>query len=141
MVQSPQTYTRAQSSNPKQSNTYPYNARPLPYSTSGNIIQQTRQLSDSVVATLMDLAKNKKASKYIKKIIDSSDCVNSLEAAIVSIEAGTKLIENAGPELLNLVGTVENMEDKKDIPTLVRDSAHVLRQLEILVPKIAPENP
>lgn len=109
--------------------------------TGTGIVEQTRRQTDSLAAVLRNLAKVPGAAKYIDRVLEVSDCVDNLEDAIEAIEAGTKLVENAEPELLKLVKTVENIKTEKDIVSVVRIAADILRQLEVLIPKIAPETP
>jgi len=105
----------------------------------GNFVEQTRRQTDSLKAVLRNIANKSGAKKYIDRVFEASDCLNNLEHhAISAIEAGTKLVENAETELLKLVETVEKIKTEKDIVSVVRISADILRQLEVLIPKIAP---
>merc|ERR1719431_871524 len=124
---------------------YPVQRSPLlqtgfPYLTS-DIIQQTRQQTDSLKVILRNLAQNPTSAKYIRRVLDSGSCIDSLEEAIGAIEAGVKLVENAGPEIQGLVATVKSLENERDIEKLVKISANALRQLEVVIPKIAPSSP
>ena len=106
---------------------------------SGNIIEQTRAQAESTKKTLKSLAKNKKAAQYINNVIDNNICISNLDDAIEAIEAAAKLVENNGAEILDLAAAVESLENEKDIPKLVRSSAHVLRKLSKLVPNLAEQ--
>ena len=64
-----------------------------------------------------------------------------MEDTIASVEAGTRVIENAGPEINQLIQTVQAFEKLTDTPTVVRESANILRLLEVLIPKLAPASP
>jgi len=112
-----------------------------PALTSGSIVWQTRQLTEYVKLSLRQLAKDPLASPYIKRILSASECLNTIQDAIVSIDASVRLLEDAGPEVLRLVDTVEAMQTYTDTETIVRVSADIVRQLGILVPKLAPKNP
>jgi len=119
--------------------TSPYQSPPA--LTSGSIVWQTRQLTEYVKQTLRQLAVDPLAYPYINKILSASECLTSVEDAIVSIDASVRLLEDAEPEVLRLIDTVEAMQSYTDTETIVRVSADIVRQLGILVPKLAPQNP
>ena len=104
---------------------------------SGNIIEQTRSQAESTKNVLKYLAKNEKAAQYVEQTIESNSCLKDLEGAIETIESVANLVENNGPEILELAATVESLENEKDITQLVRSSANVLRKLSNLVPGLA----
>merc|ERR1711937_541282 len=112
-----------------------------PALTSGTIVWQTRQLAEYVKLTLRQLSQDGLASPYINRILSASECLTSIEDAIVSIDASVRLLEDAEPEVLRLVDTVEAMQSYTDTETIVRVSADIVRQLGKLVPKLAPKNP
>ena len=105
----------------------------------GNIIEQTRAQAESTKKTLKSISKNEKAAQYIENVIRNNICISDLEDAIEAIEAVAKLVENNGPEILDLTATVESLENEKDITQLVRSSANVLRTLSNLVPNLAEQ--
>merc|ERR1711892_187610 len=117
----------------------PYQSPPA--FTSGSIVWQTRQLTEYLKLSLRQMTKDPLASPYINRILSASDCLTNIEDAIVSIDASVRLLEDAGPEVLRLVDTVEAMQSYTDTETIVRVSADIVRQLGILVPKLAPKNP
>jgi len=108
---------------------------------SGDIIEQTKAQTQSLVATIKELNKNPVASKYIQRVLGASSCLDNLEDAISAIEQGSNLVENAGEDIIKLIATARGLVNKKDIPVLVRDAAEILRQLEVLIPKLAPATP
>jgi len=73
-------------------------------------------------------------------ILDASSCLTSLSDAVDSIDVSIRLLEDARPELLRLVDTVEAMQKYTDQEVLVRVSADIVRQIGVLIPKLAPEN-
>ena len=105
----------------------------------GNIIEQTRAQAESTKKTLKSISKNEKAAQYIENVIRNNICISDLEDAIEAIEAVAKLVENNGPEILDLTATVESLENEKDITQLVRSSANILRKLSNLVPNFAEQ--
>merc|ERR1711937_126254 len=111
-----------------------------PSLTSGTIVWQTRQLTEYVKLTLRQLSQDSLASPYINRILSASECLTSIEDAITSIDASVRLLEDAEPEVLRLVDTVEAMQSYTDTETIVRVSADIVRQLGKLVPKLAPKN-
>merc|ERR1712106_1143256 len=104
----------------------------------GSIIWQSRQLTEYVKLTLRQLQKDPIASPYLRRIIDASECITTIEDAIVAIDASVRLLEDAEPEVLRLVDTVQAMQTYNDTETIVRVSADVIRQLGKVVPKLAP---
>ena len=67
--------------------------------------------------------------------------MNSVEDAIEAIEESTKLVENAGTEIKQLIQTVQVFEKLTDTPTAVREAANIIRLLDVLIPKITPATP
>lgn len=68
-------------------------------------------------------------------------CLNNVEEAIEAVETGARIVENAAPEIKQLIQTVEAFEKLTDTPTVIREAANILRLLEVLMPKLAPANP
>merc|ERR1712086_1032675 len=126
-----------------------YNQGYLPTYSSGfalarssDFVQQTRTQANSLKNTLMSLASIPGAKRIINRIIndDNNVCLNSVEEAIEAVETSAKIVESAGPEIKNLIKTVEAFEKITDTPTVVREAANILRLLEVLIPKLAPAN-
>jgi len=105
-----------------------------------NLFEETRKQADNVKSTLRKLASNPGASKYMKKIFQVGDCVQTVEEAIASIENGASIIEKAQPELTRLMSSVKSIDDNSDILQVTKTSAEILRQMESLIPKLAPSN-
>merc|ERR1711892_875807 len=61
----------------------------FPFSSSGNIVEQTRAQAESAKTILKSLKNNQKAATYIEKALETSVCLKSLEDAIESIEGAT----------------------------------------------------
>jgi len=115
-------------------------SNPPVLSRSGDIVSQSRQLTEYVKLTLRQFENDPIASPYIDRIIGASSCLSSLEDAIKSIDVSIRLLEDARPQLLRLVDTVKNMQKYTDVETLVRVSGDIVRQIGVLVPKLAPED-
>ena len=58
-----------------------------------------------------------------------------MDEAIEAIETGTKLFENAGTEIKQLVQLVQGFPTLTDTPKAVRETAKIIRLLEVLIPK------
>merc|ERR1712042_303483 len=99
----------------------------------GDIIADTRTLSDKVQATLKTLAADQTSAVIINRIINDKDniCLKDLDEGIAGIETATKLLESAGDDVKTLT----------DPATVVRSVADILRLVEPVVNKIAPESP
>ena len=105
-----------------------------------NLFEETRKQADAVKSTLRKLASNPEASRYMKKIFQAGDCVQTVEEAIAAIESGASIIESAKPELTRLLTTIKTIDDSSDIIKVTKTSAQILRQMESLIPKLAPAN-
>jgi len=112
-----------------------------PSFNSGSIVWQTRQLAEYSKDMLRQFEKDPIAAPYLDRILAGSECITSIEDAIVVIDTSVRLLEDAEPEVLRLVSTAGFMQETSDIETLVRVSADIVRQLGKLVPKLAPKDP
>merc|ERR1712106_552401 len=105
-----------------------------------NIFEETRIQAISLKAILRKLSNNPKASRYMKRVFLTGDCVQSVEEAFDAIENGVSIIEGAKPELTRLLSTVKRIDDDSDILQVTKTSAEILRQMESLIPRLAPSN-
>merc|ERR1711892_1642145 len=105
-----------------------------------NIFEETRIQAISLKAILRKLSNNPKASRYMKRVFLTGDCVQTVEEAIAAIENGASVIEAAKPEMTRLLSTVNRIDDDSDILQVTKTSAEILRQMESLIPKLAPSN-
>jgi hypothetical protein len=106
-----------------------------------NIIEQTRTQAESLKKDLRSMASNPRAAQILNKVFADKNnvCINSMEEAIEAIETSTKLFENGATEIKQLVGSVKVFENLEDTPTAVRETAKILRLLDVLIPKISPD--
>jgi len=109
----------------------------------GDIIADTRALSNQVQTTLRQLAADPTSAIIVNRIINDKDniCLSNLEEGIAGIETATQLVERAGGDIKNLVAKVESIGALTDPATVVRAVADILLIVEPVVNKIAPENP
>merc|ERR1739838_274293 len=109
----------------------------------GDIIKETRTQAESLKTTLKYLASTTGPAEILNRIINDKNnvCLDSVEEAIEAVEAGTKLMENAAPEIKQLIESIKIFEKLTDTTTVVRESADILRLLEVLLPKLAPVSP
>jgi len=109
----------------------------------GDIIADTRTLSDKVQATLKNLAADPTSAVIVNRIINDKDniCLKNLDEGIAGIETATKLLENAGDDIKTLIKKVESIKSLTDPATVVRSVADILRLVEPVVNMIAPESP
>merc|ERR1712045_1109876 len=109
----------------------------------GDIIADTRALSNQVQATLRNLAADPASAEIVNRIINDKDniCLGNLEDGIAGIESATKLLERAGGDIKTLIAKVKSVGALTDPATVVRAVADILRIVEPVVNKIAPENP
>jgi len=123
---------------------YPQSSFGLGVTRSGeDIIKQTRTQAESLKTTLQNLASTTGSAKILNRIINDNNnvCINSVEEAIEAVEASVKIVEDAAPEIKQLIATVNVFETLTDTTTVVREAADILRLLEVLIPKLAPVSP
>ena len=109
----------------------------------GDIIADTRTLSNQVQKTIRKLAANPTSAAIVNKIINDKDniCLKNIEEGIAGIETATKLMERAGGDIKNLIAKVNSIGAVTDPATVVRAVADILEIVEPVVHKIAPNNP
>ena len=120
-----------------------FSAQPRLNIGGGDIIAQTRALSNSVQATLRQLASDPASAVIVNRIINDKDniCLSSLEEGIAGIETSTKLVEAAGNDIKALIAKVQSFQSLSSPPTVVREVGNILRILGPLINNIAPKNP
>ena len=89
------------------------------------------------------MASNPRAANILNRVFAEKNnaCINNIEEAIQAIETSTRLFENAGVELRQLVQSVKVFEKQTDTPTAVRETAKIMRLLDVLIPKMASATP
>ena len=98
--------------------------------------------SAQLVSTLRTLEKSPRAAGDLERIFsDESLCLSNMEEAILAIQEGTRLVEDAEGELRTLISRVERLETVRDEVEAVREVASILRALEPLLAKISPADP
>jgi len=109
----------------------------------GDIIADTRALSNQVQTTLRQLASDPASAAIINRIINDKDniCLRSLDEGIAGIETATQLVERAGGGIKTLIAKVNSFGSLTAPATVVRAVADILRIVEPVVNKISPENP
>merc|ERR1712142_25489 len=110
---------------------------------SGDIIKDTRVLSNQVQRTLRKLAANSTTAGIVNRIINDKNniCLKDINEGIAGIETATKLVERAGNDIKLLIKKVKTVSALTDPATVVRAVADILRLVEPVVNKIAPESP
>ena len=63
-----------------------------------------------------------------------------MEDVFDALETSTKLFEHAGTEIRQLVEIVEGFRNLTNVPNAVRESAKIIRLLDVLIPKLTPAN-
>merc|ERR1711892_445992 len=93
---------------------------------SGDIVQQARTQADTLKKTLRSLARKPEAAPILDKVFagNNNDCINNMDQALEAIETSATLFENAST----------------DTPKAVRQTAKILRLLDVLIPKLTPSS-
>ena len=109
----------------------------------GPIVGNVRTLSNQVQAILRHLASDPSSAVFVNRIINDKDniCLGNLEDALTAIETGTQLLERAGGDVEKLITKVNGFGGHTAPASAARAVADLLRILEPVVKKIAPENP
>ena len=61
-----------------------------------------------------------------------------MDEALEAIETSTKLFENAGTEIKILLHTIKKFQNLTDTPQAIKESAQIIRLLDVLIPRITP---
>merc|ERR1719431_800955 len=125
----------------KTSNTQSF-GQSLGLSGSDDIVKDTRAQAESLKDELRSIASNPRASQILNKVFSDRNnvCIKSMDDAIEAIETSTKLFENAGSEIKQLVDLVDVFNGNIETPKAVRETAKILRILDVLIPKITPDS-
>ena len=117
--------------------------RNVGFARSSDIVQETRAQANPLKKTLRSLSSIPGATKIVNRVINDINnvCLNDVEEAIEAIETGATIVENAGPEINQLIKSVEAFQKLTDTPSVVREAANILQLLETVIPKLAPANP
>ena len=108
---------------------------------SGDIIQLTRTQANSLKTTLRSLTSKPEASPILKKVFSGQNgCLQNMYQVTQAIETSTQLFENAGAEIKQLVQTVQHLQKISDTPKAVRETAKIIRLLDVIIPKIPPSS-
>ena len=104
---------------------------------SEDFIEQTRAQAELLKEHLWSIASNPAGTEIINKVFAEKNtaCINSMEDAIEAVEAGTKLVQKAGAELRQLVQVFNTTVAPA---VAVKESATIIRLLDVLLPKITP---
>jgi len=107
---------------------------------SEDFIEQTRAEAEVLKEHLWSIASNPENTEIINKVLAEKNtaCISSMEDAINAVEAGTKLVQNAGAELKQLVEAVQLFNNTVKPAVAVKESATILHLLDVLLPKITP---
>jgi len=107
----------------------------------GDIVRQTRAQAEALKEDLRSIASNPTATQILNKVFADRNnvCIKNMDDAIDTIEASTKLIEDAGKEITKLVESVKVFENLTDTPTVVKETAKIIRLLDVLIPKMTPD--
>ena len=104
---------------------------------------QVKILADILIAELRALDAEPSSASIIRDIFEKNNkiCLRDMNDAILAIQEGTQLVEDASGDIQSLVEKVENMIGLKDETEIVREVASIMRSLQPLLTKISPDNP
>merc|ERR1712128_205241 len=111
-------------------------------SSSADIVEQTRTQADTLKTSLKSLSSKPEAAPILERIFAAkkSDCIKNMDQAIDAIETSTRLFEKAGTEMKLLVQYVKEFQTINGTSKAVRQSAKIIRLLDVLIPKLTPSS-
>ena len=106
-------------------------------------LTQVRGMAERLIADLRALNADPDSAKIIRRIFakNNKQCLKDMNDAILAIQEGAVLLENASGDIQNLVWKVENMVGLRDEALVVREVASIMRSLRPLLTKISPSSP
>jgi len=105
-----------------------------------NLAEKTRRDSDAVQAYMRSISSNENAVSFLNELVETNPCINSIEGAIQLLERGTRVIEKSAPSMEKLFVTVQSLRGERNVTTLVKGSADILKQLDSLFPQLESFN-
>ena len=104
---------------------------------------QVRNMAEILVADLKALNADPNSAKIINKIFKNNNkqCLRDMNDAIIAIEDGVRLVDEASGDIMSLVVQVESMIGLKDEAQILKIVATIMRTLPPLLNKISPKNP
>ena len=107
--------------------------------SASNVVQQTKDLANTVTSVLEDLANNPASASRVNQIISDnySPCLTSIEDSIASLQSSSQLVESLGPELQSLTDRFTALRSVKEPAKVVRETGAVLKLLQPLADKTA----
>merc|ERR1712128_238228 len=108
-------------------------------SSSADIVEQTRTQADTLKTSLKSLSSKPEAAPILERIFKAKkgDCIKNMDQAI---ETSTRLFEKAGTEMKLLVQYVQEFQTINGTSKAVRQSAKIIRLLDVLIPKLTPSS-
>jgi len=107
--------------------------------SASNVVQQTKDLANTVTSVLEELANNPASASRVNQIISDnySPCLTSIEDSIASLQSSSQLVESLGPELQSLTDRFTALRSVKEPAKVVRETGAVLKLLQPLADKTA----
>merc|ERR1719483_860688 len=100
-------------------------------------VARVEDLADGLIQILSDFASNKDAVKFVKDNSEESSCIASLDDAISATKSASEIISNSATELKIFLNTYESLKDEKDVLVLIKGTATMLGQLDVIIPKLS----
>merc|ERR1712106_749103 len=100
-----------------------------------NLAEKTREESTRLEEIFTQFSQDKEVASFINENIETNPCVDSLEEMLGLIKRGASIIESAGPDMELIYGTLNKLRNERKIVPLVRSTADLLLQFEVVNPK------
>ena len=99
---------------------------------------QLTKIAERLTTELRNLDADPDSADIISKIFNNDTCLHNMDEAILAIEEGAKLLEEASGDILIVTREVESLMRLKDEAEIVRKVASIMRSLQPLLTHLTP---
>ena len=100
------------------------------------MVSLTKAQANVLTKILEEFARDKKVVEFVKENSEESSCIRSLDDAITATKAASDIIIESSTELDSLINTYGHIQYERDISTLIRGAATMLKQMDVFVPRL-----
>jgi len=101
-----------------------------------DIVAESQTKAANLIKILNTYSNDKRAQEFVAANFGGSPCVKSIGDAITATQAVSDLMTEASEELIPVIDTFNKLKDEKDTLVLLKGTATLLQELDVLVPKL-----
>merc|ERR1712106_1074230 len=101
-----------------------------------DIVSQTKTQANNLINILKTFGEVQRVKDFVAENFSNSTCVSSIEEAISATKAVSDMVIEVNPELVAVIKTYNQIKYEKYPPIVLRGTATLLKQLDVLVPKL-----